>query len=207
MVYVGIIDYGMGNLHSVAGALSALGARCFVSSSPEELARADKLVLPGVGAFPDAMRALRDAGLVEFIKEQAKLKPLLGICLGMQLLFEKSHEFGMTEGLGLLAGEVVRLTERPSKEYKIPHMGWNSLCYTKWAKDCALLYGIPEGEHVYFVHSYRAVCGEPDTLAAYSEYGDEVAAVVCSGNVFGTQFHPEKSACVGLMMLENFLKL
>ena len=207
MAYVGIIDYGMGNLHSVAGALKAVGAEYFISASPAELQSADRLILPGVGAFPDAMDALLAAGLVDFIQEQAQKKPLLGICLGMQLLFEKSYEFRLREGLGLLPGEVVRITERPGTEYKIPHMGWNSLRYTSSAADCALLRGIPEGEYVYFVHSFRAACGNPATLAAYSEYGDEVAAVVYSGNVYGTQFHPEKSERVGLAMLRNFVNL
>lgn len=207
MAVVGIIDYGMGNLHSVSGALKAVGAEYFISSSPDELERADRLILPGVGAFPDAMDALDLAGLSDFIRKQAKIKPLLGICLGMQLLFDRSYEFRLRDGLGLIPGEVVRLTERPGREYKIPHMGWNSLRYTSSVQNCALLCDIPEGEYVYFVHSYRALPEKADTLAAYSEYGDDIAAIVYSGNVYGTQFHPEKSELVGLAMLRNFVNL
>ncbi len=207
MPKVGIIDYGMGNLRSVANALAAVGAESFISSSPVELERADRLILPGVGAFPDAMDALDAAGLTGFIKEQSHVKPLLGICLGMQLLFERSDEFRVRDGLGLIPGEVIRLTERPGREYKIPHMGWNSLNYTPYAERCALLRGIPEGEYVYFVHSYRAVTENRSHLAAYADYGDEVAAVVGCGLVFGTQFHPEKSERVGLVMLRNFVNL
>lgn len=207
MPTVGIIDYGMGNLRSVANALAAVGAESFISSSPEELERADKLILPGVGAFPDAMDALDAAGLTGFIKEQSKVKPLLGICLGMQLLFERSYEFRERDGLGLIPGKVIRLTERPGREYKIPHMGWNSLNYTPNAEGCALLEGISEGKYVYFVHSYRAVPQNNVHLYAYADYGDDVAAVVGSGLVFGTQFHPEKSERVGLAMLRNFVNM
>ena len=203
---IGIIDYGMGNLHSVANALSAVGAESFISSAPAELEFADKLILPGVGAFPDAMDALDGASLTAFIREQAQKKPLLGICLGMQLLFDRSYEFRERSGLGLINGEVVKLTERPGREYKIPHMGWNSLRFTPSSKECALLEGITEGDYVYFVHSFRAeVCNCTD-LAAFADYGDEVAAVVHSGNVYSTQFHPEKSERVGLKMLANFVR-
>ena len=204
---IGIIDYGMGNLHSVANALTAVGADSFISSDPAELAAADRLILPGVGAFPDAMDALDRTGLTGFIRAQAKVRPLLGICLGMQLLFGKSYEFREREGLNIIPGEVIRLTERPGREYKIPHMGWNSLQYNPGAESCALLDGIAEGQYVYFVHSYRAVTQNRADLAAYADYGDEVAAVVHRGNVYGTQFHPEKSERVGLKMLENFIKI
>lgn len=202
----GIIDYGMGNLHSVVNALAFLGAESFISSDPAELAGARRLLLPGVGAFPDAMDALDGAGLTAFIREQAKIKPLLGICLGMQLLFDRSCEFRERAGLGLIPGEVVKLTERPGREYKIPHMGWNSLRFTPSAADCALLRGIREGEYVYFVHSYRAIPQNRADLASYTEHGEEIAAVVCYGKIFGAQFHPEKSERAGLAMLANFLR-
>ncbi len=207
MIKAGIIDYGMGNLHSVTSALAAVGANTFVSSDPAELAAADKLILPGVGAFPDAMAALTASGLAGFIREQVKKTPLLGICLGMQLLFDRGFEFRECAGLGLIPGEVVKLTERPGRVYKIPHMGWNSLCFTPSARDCALLEGIGEGEYAYFVHSYRAEVTDSADLAAYADYSEKIAAVVHRSGVYGTQFHPEKSERVGLRMLANFVNL
>ena len=197
---IAIIDYGAGNIFSVKNALDYLGAECRLTSDIKELEEADKLILPGVGAFPAAMDMLKKSGLVRVIKEQAEKKPLLGICLGMQLLFEKSYEFEECEGLGLIKGFVDRIDE---PGLVIPHMGWNKLVYNH---DCPLFEGLEES-YVYFVHSYKAFCDDKD-LYAYSEYGSRVSAVVGDGKfVFGTQFHPEKSGAAGLKMLENFAKM
>lgn len=203
---VGIVDYSMGNLHSVKNALDYLGVESFISGRAEELERADALILPGVGAFPDAMRVLRRGELPRFLRRETEKKPLLGICLGMQILFERGFEFEECEGLGLIKGEVVRM--RPAPEggvsLKIPHMGWNDL---HLREPCPLFRGLPEGSYVYFVHSYHAVCAKPENLAAVTCYGGEVTAAVQCGNVFGTQFHPEKSEAVGLQILRNFCDL
>ena len=197
---IAIIDYGAGNIFSVKNALDYLGAECRLTSDIKELEEADKLILPGVGAFPAAMDMLKKSGLVRVIKEQAEKKPLLGICLGMQLLFEKSYEFEECEGLGLIKGYVDRIDE---PGLVIPHMGWNKLVYNH---DCPLFEGLEES-YVYFVHSYKAFCDDKD-LYAYCEYGSRVSAVVGDGKfVFGTQFHPEKSGAAGLKMLENFAKM
>lgn len=197
---IAIIDYGAGNIFSVKNALDYLGAECRLTSDIKELEEADKLILPGVGAFPAAMDMLKKSGLVRVIKEQAEKKPLLGICLGMQLLFEKSYEFEECEGLGLIKGFVDRIDE---PGLVIPHMGWNKLVYNH---DCPLFEGLEES-YVYFVHSYKAFCDDKD-LYAYCEYGSRVSAVVGDGKfVFGTQFHPEKSGAAGLKMLENFAKM
>ncbi|SDB44313.1 glutamine amidotransferase [Ruminococcaceae bacterium FB2012] len=197
---IAIIDYGAGNIFSVKNALDYLGAECRLTSDIKELEEADKLILPGVGAFPAAMDMLKKSGLVRAIKEQAEKKPLLGICLGMQLLFEKSYEFEECEGLGLIKGYVDRIDE---PGLVIPHMGWNKLVYNH---DCPLFEGLEES-YVYFVHSYKAFCDDKD-LYAYCEYGSRVSAVVGDGKfVFGTQFHPEKSGAAGLKMLENFAKM
>ena len=197
---IAIIDYGAGNIFSVKNALDYLGAECRLTRDIKELEEADKLILPGVGAFPAAMDMLRKSGLVEAIKEQAEKKPLLGICLGMQLLFEKSYEFEECEGLGLIKGYVDRIDE---PGLVIPHMGWNKLVYNH---DCPLFEGLEES-YVYFVHSYKAFCDDK-ALYAYCEYGSKVSAVVGNGKyVYGTQFHPEKSGAAGLRMLENFAKM
>ena len=198
---VGIIDYGVGNLYSLRSSFAAIGAEAFVSGDPEELAKADRLILPGVGAFGDAAQKLRDSGLDSFVKEQAAAgKPLLGICLGMQLLFEKSYEYGEHQGLGLLKGQVVGMSGRLPAELKIPHMGWNALKLTKPAKL------LEEGSYVYFVHSFYAQnC--PDSLAAVTAYGIPITAAVEMGNIFGCQFHPEKSGNVGLEILRKFCEV
>lgn len=196
---IAIIDYGAGNLFSVQNALNFLGIAGTVTSSAEELEKADKLILPGVGAFPDAMRMLDEAGLTEIIREQAKKKPLLGICLGMQLLFEKGYEFRETKGLGLIPGTVELMTP---PGLAVPQMGWNKLIMNE---KCPLLKGLEES-YVYFVHSYAAVCAGAN-VAAYTDYGGNVPACVFSGNVYGCQFHPEKSGEVGLKILENFAVL
>lgn len=199
---IGIIDYGMGNLYSVNNALEYIGADSFISSDTDRLSQADGLILPGVGAFPDAMDTLRKSGLDEFIKDYAENKPLLGICLGMQLLFDSSCEFRKCSGLGLIHGDIVKLTAyRKSNDYKIPHMGWNSL---KEINQSPLTQGIGECPYVYFVHSYQASVADRSELISVSEYGEEITAIVGNGRVFGTQFHPEKSESTGLRILSNF---
>lgn len=194
---IAIIDYGAGNLFSVKNALDFLGFENKVTSSADDLKSADRLILPGVGAFPDAMRMLAMSGLVGVIKEETKKKPLLGICLGMQMLFEKGYEFGETEGLGLIKGSVKLMTP---KELAIPHIGWNSL---EFNEPCKLLSNVKNGEYVYFVHSYAAEC-PAENVAAYCDYGMKVPALVQNGNVFGAQFHPEKSGETGLNILRSF---
>ena len=198
---VGIIDYGVGNLFSLRSSFAAIGVEAFVSGDPAELEKADRLVLPGVGAFGDAAQKLRDSGLDGFVKEQAAAgKPLLGICLGMQLLFERSYEYGDHEGLGLLKGQVVGMSGRLPADLKIPHMGWNALQLTKPAKLLA------EGSYVYFVHSFYAENCE-DSLAAVTDYGIPITAAVEKDNIFGCQFHPEKSGNVGLEILKKFCEI
>lgn len=193
-----IIDYGAGNLFSVKNALDYLGIENKVTKKAEDLRAADRLILPGVGAFPDAMRMLGESGLVEVIKEEVQKKPLLGICLGMQMLFEKGYEFEETDGLGLIKGSVKLMTP---ENLPIPHIGWNEL---ELNKPCKLLE--KGGEYVYFVHSYAADCPS-ENVAAYCDYGMKVPALVFNGNVYGAQFHPEKSGDTGLEMLKKFAKL
>ncbi|MCK6258570.1 imidazole glycerol phosphate synthase subunit HisH [Fictibacillus sp. KIGAM418] len=204
---IGIIDYGMGNLHSVSSALERLDQPYFLSDQIEELAKADKLLLPGVGSFKDAMAILNGTGLADFIKEEATAgKPLLGICLGMQILFEESEENGITKGLGLLPGTVERFSGKTSsgETYKVPHMGWNKLEYNRTSP---LIENLDEG-YVYFVHSYAVQTGDSDCLIAQAQYGGQsVPAVVGQNNIFGTQFHPEKSSEVGMTILSNFCNL
>lgn len=196
-----IIDYGAGNLFSVHNALEYLGYENKISCEPEDIIGADRLILPGVGAFGDAMDKLKKAGLVDIVKQEALKKPFLGICLGMQMLFEKSYEFGEHEGLGLIPGEV-KLME-PEGNLVIPQMGWNSLEYNHQR---ALLKDIDNGAYVYFVHSYAAKCPD-EFVSAYSNYGGKVTALVNKGTVYGAQFHPEKSGEIGLQMLKNFAEL
>ena len=198
---VGIIDYGVGNLFSLRSSFAAIGVEAFVSGDAGELAKADRLILPGVGAFGDAAEKLRATGLDAFVREQAAAgKPLMGICLGMQLLFEKSYEYGDHEGLGLLKGQVVGMSGRLPEGLKIPHMGWNAL---KLEKDAKLL---EEGSYVYFVHSFYAENCE-DSIAAVTDYGIPITAAVEKGNIFGCQFHPEKSGNVGLAILKRFCEV
>ena len=199
---IGIIDYGVGNLFSLRSSFDAIGAETFVSGDEKELAKADKLILPGVGAFGDAADKLRQTGLDKFIRQQAeKGVPLIGICLGMQLLFEKGFEYGEHEGLGLLKGNVVAMKGKLPEDLKIPHMGWNALKIEN--KNSRLLSKISEGDYVYFVHSFYAE-GCDDSLAATAEYGITVTAAVEKGNIFGCQFHPEKSGEVGMNILRAF---
>ena len=195
---VAIVDYGVGNLFSLKCSLAAIGAEVTVTADPDVLASADQIILPGVGAFGDAAQKLRDSGLDAFVKEQAAAgKPLMGICLGMQLLFEKSYEYGEHSGLGLLKGQVVGMDGRLPADLKIPHMGWNALKLTKQARL------LEEGSYVYFVHSFYAENCE-DSIAAVTDYGIPITAAVEKGNVFGCQFHPEKSGNVGLGILKKF---
>ncbi|WYP25771.1 imidazole glycerol phosphate synthase subunit HisH [Alkalihalobacillus sp. FSL W8-0930] len=203
---IGIVDYGMGNLHSVSKAMERIGLPYLISEEIEELAKTDGLLLPGVGAFPDAMEILNETGKSEFLKQwAAEGKPLMGICLGMQLLFEESEEHRQTKGLGLLPGKVTKFTGVTSEgaSYKIPHMGWNQL---QFHKDHAILQEVDAG-YVYFVHSYAVQTEDEDILVATSDYHQDVPAIVGRGSVVGTQFHPEKSSQVGMELLKNFGRL
>ena len=198
---VAIIDYGVGNLFSLRSSFAAIGAEAEVTSDPEVIRGADRVILPGVGAFGDAADKLRESGLDRVVREEAERgKPLMGICLGMQLLFERSYEYGEHLGLGLLKGEIRPIAERIPAGLKIPQMGWNAL---KIVRESPLFRYTKDGEYVYFVHSYSAVKCE-DSLLASTEYGAELTACVGKGNVFGCQFHPEKSGEVGLRMLKAF---
>ena len=199
---VGIIDYGVGNLFSLQSSFKAIGEEAFVSGDAAELMKADRLVLPGVGAFEDAGNKLRVSGLDGFVRQQAAAgKPLLGICLGMQMLFEKSYEYGEHEGLGLLKGQVVPMAGKINPELKIPHMGWNAL----EVKQGRLLADV-DGQYVYFVHSFFAE-GCEESLSAVTEYDIPITAAVEQGNIFGCQFHPEKSGNIGLSILRKFCGL
>ena len=201
MSKIAIIDYGVGNLFSLASSLKAIGAETIVTGDAE-IKKADKLILPGVGAFEDAAKKLRATGLDRVIIEEATNgKPLLGICLGMQLLFEKSYEFGEHEGLGLIGGSIVPIADYVSSDLKIPHIGWNKLNLTK--QDCHIFKYLNGGEFVYFVHSFFGTDCASDT-AATTEYGAELTAAVAKGNIYGCQFHPEKSGEVGLKILRAF---
>ena len=201
-----IIDYGMGNLSSVKNALDFLGLESKISSDEEDIRNAKGLILPGVGAFPDAMETIERLSLDKIIKEEvAKDKPLLGICLGMQLLFENGFEGLERKGLGLLKGSIVKMKDDKKNNIKIPHIGWNNLIYNK--KD-ELFNSIEEGKFVYYVHSYFVQGYNDDDLVAYSEYGEnKIPGVVRCKNVMGAQFHPEKSGTVGLDILKNFWEL
>lgn len=198
---VGIIDYDAGNLRSVEKALQAMGADSVITRDAEVLLHADQVILPGVGSYGDAMERLHQYGLVEIINQVVRQgTPFLGICLGQQLLFERSEESPGVEGLGILKGEVLRIPD--CEGLKIPHMGWNSL---KIRPGATLYQGIEEGAYVYFVHSYYVKAGEETQVAASTEYGTQIHASVEAGNVFGCQFHPEKSSDVGMKILKNFI--
>ena len=198
---VGIIDYGVGNLFSLRSSFAAIGVEAFVSGDAGELAKAARLILPGVGAFGAAAEKLRATGLDAIVREQAAAgKPLMGICLGMQLLFERSFEYGEHFGLGLLKGQVVGMSGRLPEGLKLPHMGWTALKLTKSAKL------LEEGSYVYFVHSFYAENCE-DSIAAVTDYGIPNTAAVEKGNIFGCQFHPEKSGNVGLAILKKFCEV
>ena len=198
---IAVIDYGVGNLFSLCCSLNSIGADAVVTSDVDVIKKADKLILPGVGAFADAARLLRESGLDTVIKEQvASGKEIMGICLGMQLLFEKSYEYGEHEGLGLLRGSVIPMQGLIPEKLKVPHIGWNALHFTR---DSQLMRYINEGDCVYFVHSYFATDCD-DSVIATAEYGKELTAAVELGNVMGCQFHPEKSGTVGLNILRAF---
>jgi glutamine amidotransferase len=199
---IAIVDYGVGNLFSLKSSLAMIGADAIVTGSAEDLRKADKIILPGVGAFEDAANKLRLTGLDAVVIEQAKAgKPLLGICLGMQMLFDRSFEYGEHKGLGLIAGDVIDMRPQIPASLKVPHIGWNALKLKKPAHP--FFRYISEGDCVYFVHSYYAANCESATIAT-AEYGAELTAAVASGNVFGCQFHPEKSGRVGLNILRAF---
>lgn len=200
MSFLAIVDYGVGNLKSVANAFAYLGRTSVITSDPMELERADAVLLPGVGAFPDAADRLRAYGLDREVLRQGEKKPVLGICLGMQLLLESGEEVRTCPGLGVVKGRAARIpTDR-----KLPHIGWNALSFSP---NCPLFRGIDPGAYVYFVHSFSAQGTDPAQVIATTEYGIPVTAAVCSGNFYGAQFHPEKSGEVGLMMLRNFADL
>ena len=201
---VAIVDYGVGNLFSLECSLRSIGAEVVITADPEILKTADQIILPGVGAFEDAAKKLRASGLDQVLRELAAAgKPLMGICLGMQMLFEKSYEYGEHEGLGLIPGQVVGMQGVIPADYKIPHIGWNALIFKKTSP---LFKYIREGDCVYFVHSYYATDCD-DAVIATAEYGPELTAAVARGNVMGCQFHPEKSGTVGLAILRAFLEM
>ena len=201
---IAIVDYGVGNLFSLSSSFRAIGADILVTSDPEAIRSADKIVLPGVGAFGDAAELLRQSGLGQVVVDEAHSgKPLLGICLGMQLLLERSFEYGEHKGLGLIPGDVVPMAPVVPEGYKVPHIGWNALRFPKDKPISPLFRYIKEGDCVYFVHSYYGSNCD-DSVIATTEYGRSLTAAVARGNVYGTQFHPEKSGSVGLNILRAF---
>jgi len=198
---IAIIDYGAGNIFSVKNALDYLKLESVLTSDKKEIENADAIILPGVGAFPSAMKMLDKSGLTDTLKTEAEKKPFLGICLGMQMLFSKSYEFEECDGLGFIEGKVDKID---APDLIIPHMGWNKL---EILNECPLLEGLTKDSYVYFVHSYQAYCDDKN-ISAYCEYGGKVPALVYNGkNVYGAQFHPEKSGETGLQILRNFGKL
>lgn len=201
---VAIIDYGVGNLFSLKSSLAEIGAEAAVTSDAEVIAAADRVILPGVGAFGDAAAKLRESGMDEIVKrEAARNKPVMGICLGMQLLFDKGYEYGEHDGLGLIKGSVRPISGVIPADYKIPHIGWNAL---KFKKESPLFKYTKEGDYVYFVHSFYAAECEASTIAV-TEYGADLTAAVGRGSVYGCQFHPEKSGAAGLNILRAFMEL
>ena len=201
---IAIIDYGVGNLFSLQSSFAAIGEEASVTRDRDRIRSADRIVLPGVGAFADAAKKLNDCGMADAVREEAAAgKPLLGICLGMQMLFEKSYEFGEHAGLGLLKGSIRPIAEVIPAGLKIPQIGWNRLHVIR---PCPILSGIREGDCVYFVHSFHAADCE-DSLVATTDYGAPLTAVAAKGNVFGCQFHPEKSGSVGLSILRAFCEV
>ena len=201
---IAIIDYGVGNLFSLKSSLREIGAEAVVTSDEKVIAEADRIILPGVGAFEDAARKLRESGMAEVVKREAAAgKPMMGICLGMQLMFDVGYEYGVHEGLGLIKGSVRPIADVIPEGYKIPHIGWNLL---KFKQESPLFKYIKEDDYVYFVHSYYAAeCDE--SVIAVTEYGAELTAAVANGNVYGCKFHPEKSGEVGMKILKAFMEL
>lgn len=198
---IAIVDYGMANLRSVQKALEAVGAEAEITGEAARIAEAGHVILPGVGAFQDAIALLRSTGLDDVIRRHVRSgRPFLGICLGLQLLFERSHEDGIHQGLGILKGDVVRFPSQPG--LKVPHMGWNALRFTK--KGCPLFQGLKDGDSVYFVHGYYPQPSDRDVISAEADYPTAFCAAVWQDNLVATQFHPEKSQAVGLQMLRNF---
>ena len=202
---IAIVDYGVGNLFSLKSSFEAIGEKAVVSGEPQELKAASGIILPGVGAFGDAVDKLRRTGLDRILKEEASAgKPILGICLGMQMLFDRSFEYGEHEGLGLIHGDIVPMQGKLPENLKIPHIGWNRLEFER--KDCPLFQYVSDGDYMYFVHSYYADnCSED--LVASTEYGLKITAAVAHGNVYGCQFHPEKSGDKGLSILKAFCEM
>ena len=201
---IAIVDYGVGNLFSLQSSFAAIGQDAVATSDPDIIKAADKIILPGVGAFEDAAKKLEKSGLGSLVIEEAKRgKPILGICLGMQMLFERSFEYGEHKGLGLIKGEIRPIADVIPEGLKIPHIGWNGLIFKK---NSPLFKYINEGDCVYFVHSYYAA-GCDESISATAEYGSELCASVESGNVYGCQFHPEKSGNVGLNILRAFSEM
>ena len=199
-MYTAIVDYGVGNLKSVANAMAYIGQKTLITGDPAELERADAIILPGVGAFPDAANKLRQTGLGEAVLKQVSRKPILGICLGMQLLFDWGEEGKRCKGLGLVSGSV----ERIQTNFKLPHIGWNSLTFQN---DSPLFCGLDDGVYVYFVHSYCGHAANEEDVIARTQYGPSVVAAVSGNGVYGCQFHPEKSGEAGLQILKNFGEL
>lgn len=198
--YTAIVDYGVGNLKSVSNAMAYLGLETKISNDPKDFELADALILPGVGAFPDAADKLRESGLDKVVRAQAEKKPILGICLGMQLLFQRGEEIRTCEGLGFIGGTVRRI----QTAYKLPHIGWNSLSFQN---DSPLFKGLDDGAYVYFVHTFCGYASNEQDVIARTQYGPSIVAAVSRGNVFGCQFHPEKSGEIGLTILKNFGEL
>jgi len=201
---IAIIDYGVGNLFSLKSSFDAIGEKAIVTGDRQVIRDADRIIFPGVGAFRDASAKLKASGLDRVIREEASLgKPLMGICLGMQLLFEKGYEYGEYDGVGLIKGNIHPIADVIPADLKIPHMGWNALILKK---ECPLFEDIQNGDHVYFVHSYYAADCE-ESVTATAEYGAELTAAAMNGNVFGCQFHPEKSGETGMKILRSFCHL
>lgn len=204
---IAIVDYGVGNIFSLYSSFGNIGTEAVLTSDADKIRAADKIILPGVGAFGDAAEKLRASGLAEVVVEAvAAGKPLLGICLGMQLLFEKSHEYGEHDGLGLIRGDVITMEGVVPAEFKVPHIGWNSLQFPKGKERSPLFRYIEEGDFVYFVHTYFGTNCE-DSVIATTEYGTDLTAAVAKDNVYGVQFHPEKSGDVGMKILKGFIEL
>ena len=204
---IAIVDYGVGNIFSLYSSFKYIGAEVVLTSDPDEIKKADKIILPGVGAFADAAKKLRDSGLADVVVKEVKNgKPLLGICLGMQMLFERSFEYGEHQGLGLIKGDIVSMEGVVPANYKIPHIGWNGLHFPKDKAKSPIFKYINENDCVYFVHSYFGTnCDE--SVIATTEYGAELTAAVAYKNVYGVQFHPEKSGEVGMKILKAFCEM
>lgn len=200
---IGIVDYGLGNLRSVAGAIAKVGFESIISNDTKELRSADKLILPGVGAFGDGMKNLRERGLIESLTQLViqEKKPILGICLGAQLFAKSSEEFGFHEGLGWIDGSVVRLN--PGGGLRVPHVGWNDCIQVQ---SSVLFDGIPKDALFYYVHSFHIVCNDQGLVVGQCDYGMKVTSALRQGNIYATQFHPEKSQLHGLQLLKNFLE-